>query len=661
MSATARTVLKAAKPLYLAALDGTLASPTTATCLVNPPLSITPTPMVSVTFSNYMEIPVTVSYAAPPGQAMPSGQATQGGELIPFFIGIPPRTTSAGMPMPAINGHQAVFRQGQCFVLTSTSTGGLIGVIQINGSGEIPINCELTLPPNVVGPFPAPNTSFPIPSDSPRVMVACGAVTDKNGNPNGYLVREQYWERQHDSYTLAPFEKRTISLTTTSGKQATSSHQTQIAASLGLSASGGWGPVSASISASLSVDASYFQQVTVTEQATTYVSAEIHNRTATPATYFRWQLTDVVTIFSNFDKASVLAINCGAGAIAGSPFAPDSGYSGGTSDSTSNPINTSLIPPTVPPVAVYQSNRWIAGTMTYTLAGLAAGDLYTVTLHFADFTFSQSSQRQFNVSINNSQVLTNFDVIGEAGGPNKAISRAFTAKANSSGKIVLTFSQGAQNNPIINGIVIQNSIPAASLIMTEPPVLVDGPYNPNALPATPSLYPTAVPNLPPSQSILMLSCGNSNPPQGWSSDSTYVSSGASYAPKPTPSVSLTLVPPTAPPQAVYQSSRYFAGTMTYTITNSQLTAGKLYTVTLHFAEIDNQITATGQRQFNVSINGRQVLTNFDIFQEAGGQNVAIARIFTTKANSSGQIVIVFSQGPQNNPTINGIVIQAANS
>src|SRR5260370_1103791 len=65
------------------------------------------------------------------------------------------------------------------------------------------------------------------------------------------------------------------------------------------------------------------------------------------------------------------------------------------------------------------------------------------------------------------------------------------------------------------------------------------------------------------------------------------------------------------PLAVYQSNRY--GNFTYTIPG--LTPGASYTVRLHFAE--TYWTKRGQRVFNVSLNGQQVLTNFYIFAPAG--------------------------------------------
>jgi len=105
------------------------------------------------------------------------------------------------------------------------------------------------------------------------------------------------------------------------------------------------------------------------------------------------------------------------------------------------------------------------------------------------------------------------------------------------------------------------------------------------------------------------------------------------------------------PAAVYQTVRWNSS-FTYTIPN--LTANAGYTVRLHFAELT--WTAAGQRKFNVAINGTSVLSAFDIFATAGGQNRATTKQFTTTANASGQIVIAFTQGGADNPEVAGIEI-----
>ena len=75
--------------------------------------------------------------------------------------------------------------------------------------------------------------------------------------------------------------------------------------------------------------------------------------------------------------------------------------------------------------------------------------------------------------------------------------------------------------------------------------------------------------------------------------------------------------------AVYQY--YRDGACSYTVPN--ITPGATCTVRLHFEE--PTCTGAGQRQFNVLINGVQVLTNFDIFATAGAQYKAVVETFTT--------------------------------
>jgi large repetitive protein len=108
----------------------------------------------------------------------------------------------------------------------------------------------------------------------------------------------------------------------------------------------------------------------------------------------------------------------------------------------------------------------------------------------------------------------------------------------------------------------------------------------------------------------------------------------------------------AAPMKVYQTNRY--GTFTYTIPS--LTAGASYTVRLHFAE--NFWTAANKRVFSVTINNQVVLSAFDIFAAAGGENIAVVQSFPVTANSSGQIVIAFTSGTggKDNPQVNGIEV-----
>ncbi len=105
-------------------------------------------------------------------------------------------------------------------------------------------------------------------------------------------------------------------------------------------------------------------------------------------------------------------------------------------------------------------------------------------------------------------------------------------------------------------------------------------------------------------------------------------------------------------QAVYQSNRY--GNFTYKI--GGFAAGSQHIVKLHFAE--TWWTATGTRLFNVSINGAQVLTNYDIVLAAGTANKARVETFSVvvPASPNNQITVQFTN-VKDNAQVNGIEIE----
>lgn len=178
------------------------------------------------------------------------------------------------------------------FMPTLAATGSFIGVFQ-TATGVSSYTVSLDASPNDIGPLPEPTTDIIIPPDGPRVLIAIG--TAANGN---VVVREQYWERMSQSYSLAAGETRTYSTTTTEGSQSTTSEQATVAESLGLSATAGWGPISASVSSSISRSTTAFQSYTVSDRVSSYVSDTVTNPGTSASTFFVWQLTDVVTVFS---------------------------------------------------------------------------------------------------------------------------------------------------------------------------------------------------------------------------------------------------------------------------------------------------------------------------------------------------------------------------
>jgi hypothetical protein len=146
---------------------------------------------------------------------------------------------------------------------------------------------------------------------------------------------------------------------------------------------------------------------------------------------------------------TVVQINAGGPAV--SPFVADVDFAGGGTIHHTNTIDLSGV--TNPaPMAVYQTGR--IGNFTYTIPGFTAGSSHTVRLHFAETFWTSAGSRIFNVSINGTRVLTNFDIFAASGAMNKAVIEQFTASANSSGQFVIQFTT-VKDNSLVNGVEIE--------------------------------------------------------------------------------------------------------------------------------------------------------------------------------------------------------------
>ncbi len=149
---------------------------------------------------------------------------------------------------------------------------------------------------------------------------------------------------------------------------------------------------------------------------------------------------------------SSVAINAGGGTVGS--FIADTDFVGGsTYTNTSKPVVTQGVAGAAP-AAVY-ADEHEGGSFTYTVPGLTPGSTHTVRLHFAELYFSQPNQRVFNVAINSAAALSNFDIVAAAGSNFKAVVKTFTATANAKGQIVVAFTSGTQDQPLVSGIEIQ--------------------------------------------------------------------------------------------------------------------------------------------------------------------------------------------------------------
>jgi len=213
----------------------------------------------------------------------------------------------------------------------------------------------------------------------------------------------------------------------------------------------------------------------------------------------------------------------------------------------------------------------------------------------------------FNVAINGTQVLSNFDITAQAGAAFKALDRSFPLNVTG-GSISIAFSSLVDNATI------------------------------SAIQIAPATAP------PPSSVVTRINAGGSSytDPQGqtWNADTGFTG-GFTYT---------TSVPiQNTTSQPLYQATRY-GSTFSYqfSVPNGN------YTVTLKFAE--PFFSAAGSRIFNVAINGTQVLSNFDITAQAGAAFKALDRSFPVSV-TGGSITIAFSS-LVNFATVSGIQITA---
>jgi uncharacterized protein YjdB len=103
-------------------------------------------------------------------------------------------------------------------------------------------------------------------------------------------------------------------------------------------------------------------------------------------------------------------------------------------------------------------------------------------------------------------------------------------------------------------------------------------------------------------------------------------------------------------QEVYQTQRNGLSGTAYTLTG--LLPNALYTMRLHFAEVNTTVVA-GAKRFHVMINGDTVLKFFDIYVAAGGRNKAVVKEFPFTTSSNGGASVKFV-GFTGTASINGI-------
>jgi hypothetical protein len=98
---------------------------------------------------------------------------------------------------------------------------------------------------------------------------------------------------------------------------------------------------------------------------------------------------------------------------------------------------------------LYKTSRYGA---SFSYAISAPTGTYLVTLKFAELYWTAAGGRVFNVAINGTRVLSNFDIFKAAGAAFKAVDVTFNV--SSSGTITIQFTTGSAGNPLVNAIQV---------------------------------------------------------------------------------------------------------------------------------------------------------------------------------------------------------------
>jgi hypothetical protein len=275
-----------------------------------------------------------------------------------------------------------------------------------------------------------------------------------------------------------------------------------------------------------------------------------------------------------------IRVNAGGQAYtdsSGNVWSADTGFAGGFTYSTSAPVAFTSTP------ALYQTERYNPGTLEYRFS--VPNGSYSVTLKFAEIYFNAPGQRIFNISVNGTQVETSFDPFAAAGASNKAVDRTYAVNVTN-GAIDIQFAS-ITDNAKVSAIQI---LAAGSPSTATAPVTTPSSFNPIRVNAGGSAYTDSL-------------------GQSWSAD-TGSTGGSTYS-------SDAGVSGTSDP-ALYQTERYANGgalEYRFNVPNGN------YVVNLKFAEM--WFTSTGQRLFNIALNGQTCELNFDIVRAAGGPNRAV--------------------------------------
>jgi ELWxxDGT repeat protein len=373
-------------------------------------------------------------------------------------------------------------------------------------------------------------------------------------------------------------------------------------------------------------------------------------------------------------------------------FAPDAYFSGGN---VTNPTAAG---------SVYDSRRW--GAFNYNIP--VADGTYRVVLHFNEPYWGAQvpggvGSRKFNVDLEGSRKLTEYDIFAKAGGARRPIRETFTVDVTD-GTLNIAFLKGSADNAILSALEVSPTIavnrpPVVTSIPDRTVVLgdylrfqaqasdpdghnisfrLDGPANaiidpgsgtieyvPNqvgtfvmTVSARDNGYPVQTAEkqftvtVVPDPDIYRVKAGGDgySTPNGRRFAADAYFSGGSVSAATTRGIAGTA------DDYLYQTGRHGAS-FSYNIP----TGNGAYDVVLHFAETywGNTVPGgAGSRKFHVNLEGQRKLTDYDVFARAGGALRATQETFRVTV-SDGTLNVAFLKGAADNPAVKAIEVLPA--
>jgi hypothetical protein len=162
--------------------------------------------------------------------------------------------------------------------------------------------------------------------------------------------------------------------------------------------------------------------------------------------------------FADPSNAGGVSIDSG-GPGDGGAFAADEYYSGGTEGANTSGSNGDTSFKIANPIPQADWNTYRSGSFTYQIPDLSVGGEYQVRLYFLDWQNTQQGQRVFDVDINGTPVLENYDAVaaaGNAGGDGTwiGVEQDINETADANGDITIAFLPGSASVPEVNAIAV---------------------------------------------------------------------------------------------------------------------------------------------------------------------------------------------------------------